>query len=123
MHFKQRGASTIGTLIILIFGALLLVLAVKLIPIYLDDMTVANVLEKMQDSDELKGMPPARVKETMRKRFSVNNVEVVDVDDIHVQEDGGLLILDLNYEVRTGIFQNVDAVVSFSHHYELDTTK
>ena len=49
--FRQRGASTIGILVAVLFFASLLTLVIKLGPVYLDDYTVQGALEGL-DGEE-----------------------------------------------------------------------
>jgi len=118
---RQRGASTLGTLTVVIFGALLVMFAIKLFPIYLDDMAMTSVLENLQETDETKSMTPRQIKETIEKRFNVNNVENLKAKDLKFEEDGNTLTVIAEYEVRSDLFRNIDIVVSFNHQYQLNT--
>ena len=55
----QRGASTLGILIAVLFFGSLVTLAIKLGPIYLDDITVQEALEGLDDTENLGQMRKA----------------------------------------------------------------
>lgn len=117
--FRQQGASTIGILIAALFFGSLLTLLIKLGPAYLDDYTIKGALEGLDGEEGLSQMTPADVRRLVTKRLSVNNVDSFDAKDINIEKDDDLVIISLDYEVRTHVVSNVDAVISFSHLYEL----
>ncbi|SET51106.1 MULTISPECIES: DUF4845 domain-containing protein [Marinobacter] len=118
-YFQQRGASTLGILIAVLFFASLLTLVIKLGPAYLDDYTVQGALEGLDGEEGLSQMTPADVRRLVTKRLSVNNVDGFNAKDIQIEKDGDIVVISLDYEVRTHVVYNVDAVISFSHFYEL----
>lgn len=117
--FRQRGASTVGILVLVLFFASLLTLVIKLGPAYLDDYTVQGALEGLDGEEGLSQMTPADVRRLVTKRLSVNSVDSFNAKDIKIEKDGDTVIISLDYEVRNHVVANVDAVISFSHFYEL----
>lgn len=117
--FQQRGASTVGILVAVLFFASLLTLVIKLGPAYLDDYTIQGALEGLDGEEGLSQMTPADVRRLVTKRLSVNNVDGFNAKDIKIEKDGDTVIISLDYEVRNHVVANVDAVISFSHFYEL----
>ncbi|MFW5825041.1 MAG: DUF4845 domain-containing protein [Marinobacter sp.] len=115
----QRGASTLGILVAVLFFGSLLTLVIKLGPVYLDDYTVQGALEGLDGEEGLSDMTPADVRRLVTRRLSVNNIDGFSAKDIKIEKDGDTVILSLDYEVRTHVVSNVDAVISFSHFYEL----
>ncbi|ROT97865.1 DUF4845 domain-containing protein [Marinobacter sp. R17] len=115
----QRGASTLGILIAVLFFGSLITLVIKLGPIYLDDITIQEAIESLNDTDNLDNLSVRDVQTLIRKRLSVNNVDGFDEKLIKVHKEDGKVHIDLEYEVRTDLFQNVDAVVHFNHAYEM----
>ena len=116
---SQRGASTLTILVMVLFFGSLLTLAIKLGPVYLDDITIQEALEGLEGTENLGNMTPGDVRGLINKRLSVNNVRGFDAKNISVTKDGDLVKIAVDYEVRTDIFSNVDAVVHFQHNYEM----
>ena len=116
---SQSGASTLGILIVVLFFGSLLTLGIKLGPIYLDDYTIQEALEGLDGTKGLSKMTVGEVRGLINKRLSVNNVRGFDAKAITVKADGDQVQIDVDYEVRTGLFSNVDAVVHFQHSYEM----
>lgn len=116
---NQRGASTLGILIAVLFFGSLITLAIKLGPIYLDDLTIQEAIESLDGTENLGQLRPSDVRKLISKRLSVNNVRGFDEKQIEINKDGDTVLINLEYEVRTDLFQNVDAVVHFNHAYEM----
>lgn len=117
--FRQQGASTLGILIAVLFFGSLLTLIIKLGPAYLDDYTVKEALQGLDGEEGLAKMTPADVRRLVTKRLSVNNVDGFNAKDIEIEKDDDIITLSLDYEVRNHLVYNVDAVIKFSHFYEL----
>lgn len=116
---SQSGASTLGILIVVLFFGSLLTLGIKLGPIYLDDYTIQEALEGLDGTKGLSKMSVGEVRSLINKRLSVNNVRGFDAKAITVKVEGDQVQIDVDYEVRTGLVSNVDAVVHFKHSYEM----
>ncbi|MGP4843556.1 DUF4845 domain-containing protein [Marinobacter sp. 1Y8] len=115
----QRGASTLGILIAVLFFGSLVTLAIKLGPIYLDDITVQEALEGLDETENLGKMRKADIRKLIQKRMSVNNVREFDPKLIEIETEDGVVRLSLAYDRRTNLFQNIDAIVHFEHEYEM----
>ena len=115
---RQRGASALTMMVMVLFFGGLLTLAIKIGPAYLDDFTIQEALESLDGTDGLSQMGPAQVRSLINKRLSVNNVDGFDPKNISVEKNGELVVIKVDYEVRNNIFRNVDTVVHFQHEYE-----
>lgn len=116
---KQRGASGLTMMVMVLFFGSLLTLVIKLGPAYMDDYTIQQTLEGLDGTEGLSGMGPAQVHALINKRLSVNNVRTLDKKAISVEKNGEFVVLNVDYEVRNNLFRNVDAVVHFQHEYEM----
>ncbi|HLV78285.1 MAG TPA: DUF4845 domain-containing protein [Marinobacter sp.] len=115
----QRGGALVMMIVALFFGGLLM-LAIKIGPAYIDDLTIQEALEGLDGTEGLAQMAPAQVRTLINKRLSVNNVRGFDARNITVEKNGELVVIKVDYEVRNNIMGNVDAVVHFQHEYELE---
>lgn len=116
---EQRGASTIGILIIILFLGALVTLVAKLGPIYLDDVTIQEAIESLDKTNDLGKMRKDDVRKLIGKRLTVNNVRDFDQKQIKIEKDDDTVLINLEYEKRTNLFRNIDAVVSFDHAYKM----
>ncbi|MDX1799670.1 MAG: DUF4845 domain-containing protein [Marinobacter sp.] len=116
---SQRGASTLGILVALLFFGSLLTLAIKIGPIYLDDLTIQEAVEGLNGTKGLSVMNAREVHKLINKRLTINNVRNLDPKAITVKADGNRVHINVEYEIRTGIISNIDAVVHFHHEYDM----
>ena len=116
---RQRGASALTMMIMVLFFGGLLTLMLKLGPAYLDDITIQEALEGLEGTEGLSQMGPAQVRTLINKRLSVNNVRGFEAKNISVEKDGELVVINVDYEVRNNLFSNVDAVIHVQHTYEM----
>jgi len=118
MGSRQQGGALANVIVALLFGALL-TLAIKIGPVYIDDLTIQEALESLEGTEGLSSMGPAEVRRLINKRLSVNNVSGFDAKNISVEKNGDSVVISVDYEVRNDLFGNVDSVVHFQHEYEL----
>lgn len=116
---SQRGASTLGILVAILFFGSLLTLLIKIGPIYLDDFTIQESIEGLDGTKGLSTMSARDVHKLINKRLSINNVRNLDPKAVTVKAEGNEVQVSVEYEVRTGVVSNVDAVVHFRHDYEM----
>jgi len=118
MH-RQSGASALVILIMVLFFGGLLTLALKLGPAYLDDKTISEAVESIRDTEGLSRMGPAQIRSLINKRLIVNNVRSLEAEAITVEKQGDVAVIKVEYDYRTNLFSNVDAIVHFKHEYEM----
>lgn len=117
MKASQRGATPIMMLIWLLILVSVGTLAVKIIPVYLDDMAVKGALDGIKSDSQLADYTDSEIMASLGRFFSINNVRGFDTENnvfIEREDDGGVTVR-VKYEVRTPIVHNIDTVVSFDH--------
>lgn len=114
----QRGASGLGILftivVIVFFGAT----GLKLTPVYLDNYTIRGALEALNEQPGITKMPNSKVKSILLKQLQINNVHNVTKEDIVVNKEKGRLTVNVDYDVRLNLVQNIDLLVSFENQFE-----
>ncbi|MDX1694832.1 MAG: DUF4845 domain-containing protein [Ketobacteraceae bacterium] len=116
---KQAGMTTTGMVIIGGMVAFLAISVIKLYPSYYDDFAVATALKNMEDEERKAAtMTPKEIRESLNRRLQVSNVRL-EKDQVEILKEDGVIKLNVNYEVRTHMYGNIDAITSFSHSIEL----
>lgn len=115
---RQKGASLLSIMIILIVGGIFFSVGFKLYPAYFDYRLIDSVLTDItQDQEEL-SKSTRQIRSDLSKKFRINQVNLPEKDSLVIRQEKGVLYFDLDYEVRVPMFYNVDAVVSFNKQYE-----
>jgi hypothetical protein len=110
---RQRGISVIGGLLVIIVVCFMALMVIRIVPIYLSYFTVKSTLEGLQQDPASRQMSRAELQSTLRKRFDIGYVTVVDAGQVKINDQGRERILSLAYEDRRTLIGNLDIVASF----------
>lgn len=115
---KKRGSTTQSFVNLMAIG-LVIVLALKLFPIYYDHYAVQSSLQHVVSEINKDKLALAAVKESARKRFEVNNVAPSLADQLKFVKNEGEPYLVLDYEIREHLFLNISLLLNFHLDYEI----
>jgi len=115
---RQRGLGGLGMLatVALVVGAAML--ALKVIPLYIDDMEVKRALEAIQQEDGLYNQSKVSIRKKLMTRMSAGYSRPLAKDEVKITKKKGLISIDVDYEARVELVGNVDLVAKFTHHIE-----
>ena len=110
---KQRGVSMFGFLLIAIVVIMFAMLAMKLVPAYVEFFSVKKILNAMGQDSETKAMNNAEIRNSFAKRAEVGYVTVVKPQDLDIDRSGGNIVISTEYEYRTPLIANISLIVDF----------
>ncbi len=117
MRSKQRGVSFLSWALILGLVSIAALLAVRLIPPYIDYRTIVTLIEALPNQS-VHTMSKLEVRDALQKRFLINNIRDLKVNDVvEIQKKREGTILRLHYEVRDHLLYNVYVVVAFDRSF------
>lgn len=116
---SQRGMTAIGWLIVLALIGFFVLLALRMIPSYLEFFTVTSALESLQNEPGMANQTPQDIRKMLGKRFDINDVKSITAKDVAIQKQGGAYLVGVDYEVRMPVIGNVDVVMSFAKEIEV----
>ena len=114
MKSRQRGLTMFGFLFVAIVLVAVALLAMKLVPAYIEFFSVKNILTAMGQESELRSKSNAEIRTDFSKRADVAYVTVVKPQDLSIDRSGGVPVISADYEFRTQLVGNVSLVVDFS---------
>ena len=110
----QRGMTIWGWLFVLGTIGFMALVAMKLFPIYLENMSVKRAINQVATVDGASAMNKKAAWGALVKQFYVDEVKNVSEENVAVEvNDDGVKELIIAYEVRTAMMFNVDIVVWF----------
>ena len=112
MH-KQRGVSMLGFLFVAVAVIFIAMLAMKLVPAYIEFFSVKKILNAMGQDSETKAMSNNEIRSSFAKRANVGYVTVVKPEDLDIDRSGGNMVISTEYEYRTPLVANISMVVDF----------
>jgi hypothetical protein len=111
---RQQGLTFISLVFILGLIACIVLLGLKIGPIYLDHSKVVSALAEIEKTPDIQEKSPAEIRDSLSKRFSINYVNDVTQDDIIVTKQGNYLKVVIEYEVVKKIAGNLSVLVEFN---------
>ena len=112
MH-KQRGVSMLGFMFVAVAVIMIAMLAMKLVPAYIEFFSVKKILNAMGQDSETKAMSNNEIRSSFAKRANVGYVTVVKPEDLDIDRAGGNMVISTEYEYRTPLVANISMVVDF----------
>lgn len=112
---QQTGMTAIGWLIILSMVGFFVLIALKLVPIYLEYNSARKILKSLPDVSGIERMGADNVRSTIEKMLDVNMLDESHVNRNHylIKKVDGDFTVTLKYDRREHIMGNVDVIVSF----------
>jgi len=119
VKLKQQGASTPLALIFLIMAAVILTISFKLYPAFYDHWLITSAVNSFNDEAGLEDMSEKEITRRFNARLSSNSVRDFDTkENVFISKDDGVLIIEVEYEVRVPMYRNIDAIIKFEESLE-----
>ena len=110
---RQRGLTMVSWMFILAVGVFFALLAIKMVPTYLEYFSIKKILTKMEDDRSLRKMSVGELRTQFKRSLRINSVYNFDMKDFKVIRDGERNLVKVEYEVRKPVAGNVAVVMSF----------
>lgn len=117
---KQKGMTMIGWLFVVMLGLVIALVALRLIPVYLDGYKVYQSMASLGEDSSAKGKSIGDLRNMLMKRLDINMVSDVKPDDLTFTRKGNSIIIEVDYEARRPLFGNLYAVVVFNKTVEVE---
>lgn len=120
LRHRQRGLGLWGWLFVLGTIGFVAMITLKLVPIYLSEMSIKRVVQATAKDTGNAGVPLPELRRAMRTRWDVEGITTLRVEDVKlIQNPGGGRALSYEYEARTDLFYNISLVVTFSEKFPM----
>ncbi len=114
---QQRGMTFIGLLFMASIAGVLIVAGLNILPMYIDAQKMGSIFRALE-RDGSGSMSRPEVVRFIQNRMDINQMEYerFDLNAIRIEgTPGGGKRVSLDYELRSPLMGNLDAVASFSH--------
>lgn len=120
---KQTGLTAISWVVVLAYLALQGILALRIIPVYLNYGTLQTVMDQMAEDPEMKGKGAKDISRIFRKRLKVNNLYDLSAskDAFKFKKIEKGFNLSISYEEKGPIFKNLNFVADFKYEVNIRT--
>jgi len=110
---RQEGLTAVSTIALIVLAGFLVLIVLKLAPVYLEYFNVASSVNSLKNEPDLGQKSKEEVYELLRRRFEINDVKRVKKDNVKISRAGTVTTIAVNYEVRIPLLGNVDFLVYF----------
>ena len=100
---RQRGMSLIGMLLILIMIGFVAVIAMKVVPMYVQYYSIKSTIESVR-KESVASMTTADIQNAIQKRFDTGYVNIVKARDLKIRNTSTGKALDLIYQDERELF-------------------
>lgn len=101
---QQRGMTVIGMLLVLILIAFAVLIAMKVIPMYIEYYTIKSTIESIRKEPQLAQMSMQDIHRAIQRRFDVGYVEKVNASDLKIKNAPDGRVLELVYDDERELF-------------------
>ncbi len=116
---KQKGLTFISLMVILAVLGFFIFLGLKIGPIYLNNSKVENALTALKEMPNIQSMSKYEMRLSLAKRFDLNYVTKVNLDDVTILKQGDYVKVEIEYERVEKMIGNLSVLVHFDEAFEL----
>lgn len=116
---RQRGMTLTGWMTVVALILFFALLGMKIGPIYLENLTVKDVVESLKEEPLITKRSTTEVKSMIMKRLDINGVYDLKSEHVTVKKSPGIMKVDVTYTVQKKMVGNIDILVYFSDQIEL----
>jgi hypothetical protein len=120
MRKQQRGMTTIGLVMLLAVFGLIAFGVLQLIPVYLENMKVVQVLNQVKSDFEGQNASVAQIKTAIGKRVNIEDLRGFDWrNDFVISRSPNGYWITAEYDRKKAYVANVSLLVEFEHEVEI----
>ena len=108
---RQKGMTGIGWLIVLGLIGFFVLLALKMVPVYLEYYKVVSTLESIAKESGYES--PREIRDLLERRFDISYVSTITHKDVIIKSAGQYFNVRAKYDAREHLFGNVSVMMSF----------
>jgi hypothetical protein len=111
---REAGMTVVGFLVLGIFVGLFAFGTIRLVPVYLNYMKVAGVLNGVFDEFDSQNPTRAAIRTSITRRFGVESVSEISYRDVKVTADSAGFLVQAQYDHTTPFISNIYFTVKFN---------
>lgn len=117
---KQQGMTMISLLFVLAGIGTVVLLLLKIVPVYMNHGKVTHVLEALKNSTDVQTQSKSDIIVSLSKRFSVESITNIDTEkDVIITKNGDYLKVQIQYQAEVPLVGNLSALMKFDDEIEV----
>jgi|SRR5450830_394332 len=112
---KQRGITFIGLVLMIAGGLFIAIIAMKLIPSYIEFFAVKKAIARISNDSEFNNMTKTEIADAFQKSASIDYISSISGKDLSVtKNESGKQVISAEYQKVIPLVANVSALIDFS---------
>ncbi len=116
---KQQGLTLISWLVILIMVGVMVLVGLKITPVYLEHFAVKKTLQSLKNEPLISRKPVTEIRKMLFRRLDMNSIYDLTKDEVTIKRAGGITTITIKYEERRSVVGNLSLVMDFEDKIEL----
>lgn len=104
---RQQGVSLSGLLTWLVVVVLVVILGMRLLPVYTEFIAIKQVLVTIANNPEFRTAGTQAIRQAFDKQAAVNDIKSVNGSDIVIEKQNEQVVLNVSYTVTKPLFSNL----------------
>lgn len=119
MRHRQQGMTAIGFAVIAVLVGLVGYGAVRLIPVYMTQMKIRQLLSDLQLEYEGNNPNPTRLQTEIGKRLDIDSINFPRRQDFVISKTEAGYLVEINYEDTVPYIANLSLTAAFDNSVEI----
>ena len=115
MKHRQRGATFLGMVVILLILGSALYAGIRLVPVYLEYTKVARALEQVRDENSANDTNPQMIRNALERRWDVEDIGSIGWKEIEIDKTASGFNMTADYRAEEPFVANLYLLVKFKH--------
>jgi len=111
---RQRGIGFIGIIFIFVVVGAVTLLGLKLVPAYLEYMSIKKVISTMASTEEVRAGTVTEIRKSFDRRASIDNINVITGQDLEISKEGGETVVQAIYQQKVVLFTGYTLLIDFA---------
>ena len=113
MRNRQKGITIVGMICVSIGLVFVSILAMKLVPAYIEHYTITKVVRQIANNPEFASASAADVRAAFSRQATIDSVKVISASDLEITREAGQLVIETKYQVKTPVASNISLLIDF----------
>jgi len=114
IRYKQKGEGLLVLILWAIIAIFVVMLVLKLLPVYRENMAIKSVLVAMASDPVLQNGTKGEIRSSFNKRAQIDDISAVNGSDLEIDKEGGQMVVGIAYSVKTPLFANISLFIDFN---------
>jgi len=116
----QRGMTVIGMLMMIIAIAFVALIAMKVVPMYIQYFSIKSTIESIRKEPQLAQMSTQDIQNAIQKRFDIGYVDNITARDLKIRNENRGRVLDLEYQDERELFYGLSILLKANESIPLN---